>query len=122
MPTQIPLIAPRLFTYLPCIHGKYKEGREWQIGIWQIETEIKMNGTLGAVENPAASRAAENKAAAKKATVVDRKAAVHKVEAVAVPAVAIGKLEIRRAGFARPSLTRVLTGCRLAQKFVKGVE
>ena len=60
-----------------------------------------MKETLGAVENPAASRVVENRAAARKeVAVVGPKAVAHK--AVAVLAVAIGKLEIVRASLARP--------------------
>ena len=103
---------PPLFTFCRALHGKYKEGRQCQIRIWQIEIEIEMKETLGVVKNPVASPAAENRAAARKAVaVVDRKAADHKVEVVAVPAVAvravaIGKLGIGRASCARPSLSR----------------
>ena len=62
-----------------------------------------MKETLVAVENPAASRVAENRAAARKeVAVVGPKAVAHKVEVVGVLAVAIGKLEIGRASFARP--------------------
>ena len=67
-----------------------------------------MNETLGAVKNPVASRAAENRAAARKAVaVVGPKAVAHKVAVVAVPAVAIGKLEIVKGELCSPLTHRV---------------